>query len=101
MERELRWSPEASDDLEAISEFIARDSGYYARATVSRVLQTARDVLEHPFLGRVVPEIGHDQVRERFVYSYRLIYEVKEAEILILAVIHGKRLLDNFASRFE
>jgi plasmid stabilization system protein ParE len=31
----------------------------------------------------------------RFVYSYRLIYRVEEASVLIVAVIHGKRLLEN------
>jgi plasmid stabilization system protein ParE len=30
-------------------------------------------------------------VREVFVYSYRLIYEVKQRDIEVLAVIHGRR----------
>ncbi len=29
MDSEIRWSPEASEDLEAIAEYIARDSAYY------------------------------------------------------------------------
>ncbi len=31
MDLEVRWSPEAIEDLEAIAEYIARDSEYYAR----------------------------------------------------------------------
>lgn len=45
----------------------------------------------YPKVGRVVPEIADDTVRERFVYSYRLIYRIRESDILIVAAIHGKR----------
>ena len=33
--------------------------------------------------------------RECFVYSYRLIYRVENDHVLIVAVIHGKRLLES------
>jgi len=52
-------------------------------------------------MGRVVPEISNDRIRERFVYSYRLIYEIGNRTITILAVIHGKRLMDRISDRFE
>jgi plasmid stabilization system protein ParE len=51
-------------------------------------------------MGRVVPELENPQVRERFIYSYRLIYELKGEEIHVLAVIHGKRLLES-VERFK
>jgi toxin ParE1/3/4 len=31
---EIKWSPEATEDLESIAGYIARDSGFYARAVV-------------------------------------------------------------------
>lgn len=34
----VRWSPEAADDVEAIAEYIARDSEYYARSIVAEIL---------------------------------------------------------------
>jgi plasmid stabilization system protein ParE len=39
--------------------------------------------------GRVVPELLDDTIREVFVYRYRLIYQVHNEEIRILAIIHG------------
>lgn len=42
-----------------------------------------------------MPELNDPQVRERFVYSYRLIYELRDEAIHIPAVIHGKRLLES------
>jgi plasmid stabilization system protein ParE len=31
-------------------------------------------------------------VRERFVYSYRVIYQVRDEELVVINVIHGRRL---------
>ena len=41
------------------------------------------------------------QVRERFLYSYRVIYEVRPDRIEVLAVLHGRRLLESIGERFE
>ena len=42
-----------------------------------------------------MPELGNADIRERFLYSYRLIYEIESGHINIMAVIHGKRLLES------
>lgn len=56
---------------------------------------------EFPLIGRIVPEIGDERIRERFIYSYRMVYRVDSVKVLIVAVIHGKRLLENIAERLE
>lgn len=47
-----------------------------------------------------MPELDNAQVRERFVYSYRVLYEIGVEQIDILAVIHGRRLLESVEDRF-
>jgi len=101
MDLELTWSPEATEDLELITEYIARDSEFYARSVVTEILSVSRNILEFPLIGRVVPEIGDENIRERFIYSYRLVYRIEQERILIIAIIHGKRLLENVRERFE
>lgn len=101
MDLEVKWSPEAVEDIESIAEYIARDSEYYARSVVTEILSASRSAREFPLIGRIVPEIGDDHIRERLIYSYRLVYRVEPNRILIIAVIHGKRLLENIAERFE
>ena len=98
---EVKWSPEAAEDLEAIAEYIARDSEHYARSVVTEILSVSRNIGEFPKIGRIVPEIGDEHIRERFIYSYRLVYRIGPAGILIVAVIHGKRLLESIEERFE
>jgi plasmid stabilization system protein ParE len=101
MDLEVTWSHEAIEDLEAIATYIARDSEYYARSVVTEIVSASRNVGEFPQLGRIVPETGDERVRERFVYSYRLIYQLQARQVLIVAVIHGKRLLENIEGRFK
>lgn len=101
MDYQVVWSPEALADVEAIAGYIARDSAVYARAVVEKILETARQVGEFPFLGRMVPEVAQDTIRERFVYSYRLIYRIRNNTITIAAVIHGRRLLRPLRERLE
>ncbi|MCA1805654.1 MAG: type II toxin-antitoxin system RelE/ParE family toxin [Xanthomonadaceae bacterium] len=69
MDLEVKWSPEATEDLEAIADYIARDSEHYAQAVVTELLSVSRSVGEFAMIGRMVPEIGDENIRERFVYS--------------------------------
>jgi toxin ParE1/3/4 len=46
-----------------------------------------------PRAGRKVPEFDNENIRELLAYSYRIIYELKLDEVMIAAVIHGKRIL--------
>jgi toxin ParE1/3/4 len=88
------WSPRATEDLEAIAEYIAADSTAYAAAVVKRILRIARNLSQFPYSGRIVPEIGDENIREWFAYSYRVIYEVEGEVVTIGAVVHGRRLLE-------
>lgn len=89
----VRWSPRALEDVEAIAEYIEKDSAFYAKAVVAKIVALSRRLEDFPFSGRVVPEIGDDAVREFFVFSYRVIYRIEDLNVTIAAVVHGKRLL--------
>ncbi len=99
MDRKVKWSPEAIEDVESIAEYIARDSQFYARATVTKIIDFSRSVGKFSQMGRIVPEFNDSKIRERLVYSYRLVYKIERAHILIVAVIHGKQLFDSIAGR--
>ena len=42
-------------------------------------------------MGKVVPELGNDTIRELSLYSYRILYEIREPDVVVLAVIHKRR----------
>lgn len=92
---QLEWSNEALEDIESIATFIEKDSPFYAKSVVSKFFEKAEIIKDFVELGRIVPELGDSSIREIFVYSYRLIYKIDSNTVLFVAVIHGKRLLEN------
>ena len=80
-------------DLEGIAEYIATDSPTYAGVVVKKILNQTRILARFPCAGRKVPEFDDENVRELIVFSYRIIYRLQEDEVVIAAVIHGKRNL--------
>jgi len=67
---------------------------------VSRIVLVGEGLAQFPNLGRVVPEFDDPALRERFVYSYRVIYRIEPYRLLIVAVIHGRRLIEPISDRF-
>lgn len=87
------WSTRALDDIEEIARYIEKDSPLYARAVVTKMVRSTAALADFPFSGRIVPELNQADCRELFIYSYRVIYRVRDDAVLIVAIIHGKRLL--------
>ena len=91
MARKIIWSFEATADLEAIADYIARDSSFYAAAFVLEVREASRSLNEFSERGRIVPELSNSSIRELFINDYRLIYRIEESRVDILGLIHGRR----------
>lgn len=85
------WSIPARQDLRLIYQYIAQDSKLYASRVVQDITDKADILLEVPRLGRKVPEIGEDNVRELSIYSYRIMYELMDEVIYIHGVFHKRR----------
>ena len=99
MVKTVVWSNESLDDIESIAEFISRDSIHHAQRVVGEIINIVETIQTQPEMGRVVPELNQTNIRETFIYSYRIIYEVDNNKLKILAVIHGGRLLKNIDNR--
>ncbi len=99
MDFEVTWSPQVRDDLHGIAAYIAKDSPRYASAVIEKILAAGCSLRILPWRGRIVPEIGNEKCREVFIYEYRLLYEIDDKAVRIIAVIHGRRLLGGIERR--
>ncbi|MGE4274334.1 MAG: type II toxin-antitoxin system RelE/ParE family toxin [Desulfitobacterium sp.] len=91
----IEWSEPAVLDLEGIKEFIERDSDYYAIEFTSRIIEMVEKLFDFPNLGRKVPEVEDEKIREIVFHNYRLIYKLSDESILVLAIIHVARELNS------
>jgi toxin ParE1/3/4 len=96
---EVLWSLTATDDLQDLEDFIARDSILYAIDFVDRIVEAGERLGQNPLLGRVVPEFGRSKLRELLFRGYRIVYLLKEDSVTILRVVHGARDLADLVRR--
>jgi toxin ParE1/3/4 len=90
----VKYTLQASKDLEEIAEYISYDSEYYAGMQIIRILERVKQLHTNRHIGRVVPEAGIKSVRELIEGNYRIIYRiVNPSTIHILTVFHSKRNL--------
>ncbi|HEX9829854.1 MAG TPA: type II toxin-antitoxin system RelE/ParE family toxin [Bacteroidota bacterium] len=77
--------------MNALAEYIARDSRYYAAAFIQELRDASRSLVRFSERGRIVPELGENAIRELLIHEYRMIYQVRNDQVLILGIIHGRR----------
>lgn len=94
----IRWTEIAEEDLAAIVEYIATDSPDAASAVFDRIRSLADELVSFPERGRIVPELykyGISQYRELLPSPWRLIYRIEEGVVFVMAVIDGRRDLED------
>lgn len=87
----IEWTKPALADMQAIRNYIGRDSSYYAARFVEKVIASIEKLAEFPQAGRTVEEAENANIRELLFQNYRIIYQADSQRVLILAVIHGAR----------
>ncbi len=88
----IRWSPQAVGDLEAIRDYIARDSPVYAQLLIEEIVNQVDQLESFASLGRVVPEIGREDLRELIVGAYRIVYRGFKGAVEVITICRATRL---------
>lgn len=96
---EIKWTEKSSSNLQAIFDYIARDSKIYAGRFIKSLIAATKKLQTMPRCGRIIPELEEQGLSEIVYRNYRIAYRVIENDdIEILAVIHCAR---EFLSAFE
>lgn len=90
---QVRWTEQAVGDLRSIREFIERDSPRYGRMVAERIFDSTARLESFSRSGRVVPEVGHEDLREIIVGDYRIVYRLEPDACVLLTVFRSSRLL--------
>jgi plasmid stabilization system protein ParE len=89
--RSVAWAQSATDALDEVVAYIARDSREAALRVLERALNAAAELGTMSDRGRVVPELADPAIREVFVYRYRLLYRIDPGRVVVVAFLHGAR----------
>ena len=89
----VHFTETASEQLDGIYAYIAKGSPRYAQRVIDRITRKANNIGIMPKAAAVVPEYGRPDVREVFLYQYRIIYRILSDRIDVVAIVHGARPL--------
>ncbi len=95
MVRKVKWSRSAQVDLREILEYITEAAPLNAFRLSEKIRQASETLDTMPDRGRIIPEFKDTSQREIFISKYRIMYQVLPEQVIITAVIHMSRDLQN------
>jgi plasmid stabilization system protein ParE len=102
MNASFRFTPQATEDLDAIWWFIAEDSRETANRVEMEIVATCRRLAKHPLMGSKRQDITPQPVRFWTVTkfpSYVIVCRPETIPLQVVAVLHGKRDLKEVLGR--
>lgn len=88
------WQPLALERVNEIIDLIARERPLAAEQWAVGLFDLVERLQQSPKRGRVVPEVGREQIRELLYRNHRVIYRLDPDSVSILTVRYARRLLD-------
>ena len=94
MNAAFQFTPQATEDLDAIWNFIADNNRSAADRVEMEIVATCRRLAKHPLMGTKRQDITPLPVRFWSVTkfpNYVIVYRPETAPLQVIAVLHGKR----------
>ena len=85
------WTASALDDMVGVLEDLAERYPGFERDLYEDVMASAASLATLSERGRLVPELRDQRTREIFVREYRVMYEVHEDRVVVVAFVFGRR----------
>ena len=88
----IQWSPVALDQAEEALDFIAAQGRPgVAAAWLDGLFERVQRLIPFPKQGRVVPEVGREEIREVQYEGFRILYRISPEVLGILSVRHSRQ----------
>jgi len=100
----VRLTEQAQNELDAIIEYYERvGASDFAEVFEERIIEKIRPLEQFPQMGRIVPEIGDEAIREVLYRNYRIVYVVDrdDKEVDALTIFHPSQQFGRLGSGDE
>lgn len=89
------WTENALNDIDNIALYSSKDSEFYAKQFVKKLINTTLKLESFPEIGKIIRELPQSDYREILFKKYRIIYRIDSDKIYIITIHHSARLLEN------
>jgi len=90
----VRLTEQAQNELDAIIEYYERvGASDFAEVFEEKIIEKIRPLEQFPRVGRIVPEISDEAIREVLYRNYRIVYVVgrDDEEVDVLTIFHSSQ----------
>lgn len=92
-DRVIRWSRKALDDIDEACGYVGQSGERSASELASKIEELVNGLLEHPYIGRKIPEYDQEHLRERITKKFRILYRLTPETIEVFGIYHSRKLL--------
>lgn len=85
------WRKQASDELEAIYNYIKKDSLQNAVIVFNKIFDLGNSLIDFPYKFPKEPIINIENVRFAVIWSFKIVYAIHNDNIFILRVFNTKQ----------
>ncbi|MFY0481979.1 type II toxin-antitoxin system RelE/ParE family toxin [Flavobacterium sp. PLA-1-15] len=85
------WSEEASNSLTNIYFYILEDSPQNAEMVIEKIIELAEKLQDESFEYSIDPIINKVKFRHISIWSYKIIYERTNDQVIILDIFDGRQ----------
>jgi plasmid stabilization system protein ParE len=93
--RQVTWAESARAALDEAVAYIHKTSPQNAQLVLSDALAAAESLSQLAERGRLVPEQPEPPTRELFVRGFRLMYQLTDTHVTLVAFVRGRRSLQS------
>lgn len=97
----VRLTEQAQNELDAIIDYYERVGATdFAEVFEEQIIEKVRPLAEFPRMGRIVPEIDDEAIREIIYRDYRIVYVVDQNDetVDVLTIFHSSQQLGALGS---
>jgi toxin ParE1/3/4 len=88
----VKWTNSATDDLYKLFDALSVYSDEKATSVVETIIEKVTLLESLPKMGRIVPELEIESIREILIHPYRVVYSLTVGgDVEVLAVRHSSR----------
>lgn len=92
----ISWTKQAIEDIHVIREYYLNRSEKFTEELTDHFFNKAASLEKYPYLGRMVPEVENEFIRELIYRNYRIINHIlSNSQIDNIAVHNGLRPLSD------
>jgi len=85
----IKWTKQAIENIYSIREYYLQVSPKFADKITDQIFSKERLIASFPKVGRTVPELNNESVREIIFKQYRIIYLVIDESLIHVIAIHA------------